>query len=184
VSAAHIWHALGSAPVAARIALALLLVIVPDGVWSLSNRAGRAVAWLDARLKFRSPVVRRHPEPVHCWHADGSHDTDSPPAPQPAVLPGDDWDGLLSDTPEPVGQPAGHAELGDAFELIEACWEQGESPGPLPRRDALHVPPAALPQDCTDLFGGPPSKAQIERGIVDLLVHTWREHERQFGGAS
>jgi hypothetical protein len=52
----------------------------------------------------------------------------------------------------------------------------------IPDWDEDCLPPR--PEPPTDLFGGPPSKAQIERGIVDLLVHTWREHERQFGGAS
>lgn len=87
-------------------------------------------------------------------------------------------------TPRPYLYPALRAPVSDP---AAGCWldvaEDEPLPlsGPLPHRDAHHIPVGALPGGAsTDLFAGW-SKAQIERAVEDLIVQARREHRQVFG---
>jgi hypothetical protein len=181
VTLSHAFHEAGTLPAAAQAGVGLTVVACGSGLWTLSNLAvdaasfvyRRVCAWVCPWLRFAAwcyltrdrdvqPVAGPLPDPALCVE----------PADLLAAEPFDGGGFWYDRAPEPAVQ--------DVFGPVGFDWFQ------MPRRDPdSHVPADVLPEPPeTDLFGGPPSPAEISEAVVQVLTLATRfTREAAQGGA-
>lgn len=171
----HAFHQAGTLPVAAQFGIGILVVALGTGLWTLSNLAADALA--QARTLVcagADPWLRRAAlaylsRGVDVASPSEAHEPDERPESALPVEPADllAAEPLVGDAPWFDPDP-GLVTMPETFGPASFGWFDR---GPMPHRDPDgHVPPDALPEVETDLFGGPPCPAQVSEQIVQVLT--------------
>jgi len=181
VTFSHALHEAGTLPAAAKAGVGLAVVVFGAGLWTLSNLGVSVAAGVRRRvgpwLRFAAwcyltrdrdvqPVAATLPDPVLCV--------------EPAdLLAAEPFDG---DAPW-FDPDLGPVTVSEVFGPTHPGWLM-----PHRGRDS-HVPAEVLPEPIdppgVDLFGGPPSDAQISEAVVQVLTLATRfTREAAQGGAT